>query len=591
MAHCFTDEVNAQIVLSALKEMNIKKIVVSPGNTNIPISEGVQIDPFFEVYSSVDERSAAYLACGLSQESQEPVALSCTGATASRNYLPGLTEAFYRKLPIIAITSTNGNENIGNLIAQNLDRNSIPNDVAKDSFQLPIVKDKRDFWYCKHLVNKALIEISRDGGGPVHINLPTSFKGTFNTKELPKLKLAKRLELDNTFPDIEKYKRIVIFIGSHKKFTDEETRVLGEFSRKFDVPVLCDHTSSYEGFGRVTSALVCTNASSDHAINQVLSPDLIIHIGEITGDYATANFLENSDSIVWRVSEDGQLRDRFKRIEYVFQCSEKDFFMKFITSEIPSKESTGYYQDWMNYLTEIRGAIPELPFSNIYIAQYLSSCLPENSNFSFGILNSLRSNNFFDYESGTSAGSNVGGFGIDGCLSTVVGSSFASPDKLHFLVIGDLAFFYDMNVLGNRHLKNNLRIILVNNKGGAEFKNYSHGGAIFGEKTDEFIAAANHFQGVSLENSPAQAWVHSLGLDYISASNKADFEKNSTKLFSQNDKSIVFECFTNFESESEALKLMDSIDKDLTINGKLKTTLKNRLSSDTKSRIKKILGK
>lgn len=46
-------------------------------------------DSWFEMYSSVDERSAAYMACGMAAESGEVVVLSCTGATASRNYVSG----------------------------------------------------------------------------------------------------------------------------------------------------------------------------------------------------------------------------------------------------------------------------------------------------------------------------------------------------------------------------------------------------------------------------------------------------------------------------------------------------------------------
>jgi 2-succinyl-5-enolpyruvyl-6-hydroxy-3-cyclohexene-1-carboxylate synthase len=105
MTKHYTDEENAQIIIALLKAHGIRKIVASPGTTNIPITGSVQNDPYFEVYSAADERSAAYLACGLTYESGEPVVLSCTGATASRNYLPGLTEAWYRKLPVIAITS------------------------------------------------------------------------------------------------------------------------------------------------------------------------------------------------------------------------------------------------------------------------------------------------------------------------------------------------------------------------------------------------------------------------------------------------------------------------------------------------------
>lgn len=95
----YTDERNVQIVISLLKAHGIRKIVASPGTTNITFVGSVQQDPYFEIYSSVDERSAAYIACGLAAESGEAVVLTCTGATASRNYYSGLTEAYYRKLP------------------------------------------------------------------------------------------------------------------------------------------------------------------------------------------------------------------------------------------------------------------------------------------------------------------------------------------------------------------------------------------------------------------------------------------------------------------------------------------------------------
>lgn len=85
----YTNERNAQILISLLKQYNIKKIIASPGSSNKGFVGSVQQDPWFEMYSCVDERSAAYLACGLSAETKEPVVLTCTGATASRNYLPG----------------------------------------------------------------------------------------------------------------------------------------------------------------------------------------------------------------------------------------------------------------------------------------------------------------------------------------------------------------------------------------------------------------------------------------------------------------------------------------------------------------------
>lgn len=87
---------------------------------------------------------------------------------------------------------------------------------------------------------------------------------------------------------------------------------------------------------------------------------------------------------------------------------------------------------------------------------------------------------------------NTGGFGIDGCISSMIGGSVACPDKLHFLVIGDLAFFYDLNSIGNHHVGNNIRILLVNNGKGTEFRNYNHFATRFGDDANRFMAAAGH---------------------------------------------------------------------------------------------------
>ena len=144
MGNFYTNERNVQIVLFLLKANGIKKVVASPGATNITVVASMQNDSFFEMYSAADERSAAYIACGLAAESGEPVVLSCTGATASRNYMPGLTEAFYRKLPLIAITSSKSSSMIAQLVAQVTDRTSPPSDVVKRSVLAGIVKDEDD---------------------------------------------------------------------------------------------------------------------------------------------------------------------------------------------------------------------------------------------------------------------------------------------------------------------------------------------------------------------------------------------------------------------------------------------------------------
>ena len=172
----YTDEKNTQIVLGLLKKHGIRKVIASPGTTNIRLIASMQQDSFFEMYSAPDERSAAYMACAMAAESNEAVVLSCTGATASRNYIPGLTEAFYRKLPVLAITSTQHTGRIGQNIAQVLDRSVVLKDMVKLSVHVPTCHTGEDIWSCNVLVNKAILELNHKGGGPVHINLETTDK-------------------------------------------------------------------------------------------------------------------------------------------------------------------------------------------------------------------------------------------------------------------------------------------------------------------------------------------------------------------------------------------------------------------------------
>ena len=562
MDFSYTNEKNAQIILFLLKAHNIKHVIASPGTTNTALVSSMQQDPHFIMYSSVDERSAAYMACGLAAELGEPVVISCTGATASRNYLPGLTEAYYRKLPVLAITSMQALNKVGHLVAQTIDRSSMPVDTVNLSVSLPIVKDGEDVWECEMKVNQAVLELGRNGGGPVHINLPTTYSKPYSTKELPNYRVINRITNHDQLPSLEANK-IAIFIGSHKKWSQEETAALEKFCELYNAVVFCDHTSGYYGKNRL---LYSISAAQSLFSQKEFLPDILIHIGEITGDYATKKMVGRE---VWRISEDGEVRDPFRRLRYIFEMPEKHFFESYSAKKnnktyfqrsiniVNSKNS--YYTQLNKHLASTRSKIKELPFSNIWLASRMASHIPENSVIHFGILNSLRSWNFFELPSSVAAASNVGGFGIDGGLSSLVGASLANSNKLCFAVIGDLAFFYDINVLGNRHVGNNIRILLVNNGKGTEFRQYNHHAAYFGEAADEYVAAAGHFGNQSPKL--VKDFATNLGYEYLSASSKEEFEATYERFITPHklDKPIIFEVFTDSAKESEALEKIQTL--------------------------------
>lgn len=575
----YTSEKNTQILIALMKAHGVKKIIASPGATNVCFVASVQQDPYFEIYSSVDERSAAYIACGLAAESGEPVALSCTGATASRNYLPGLTEAYYRKLPVLAITSTQHTGRIGQNFPQVIDRTVPLNDTVKISVQIPNVQSEEDEWACGVKINQALLELRRNGGGPAHINLTTSYSRDFSARELMPVKVINRITLGDAFPELEK-RRIAVYVGSHEKWSDKLTSLVDEFCEKYNALVLCDHTSNYQGKYRIMSNLVCWQEQYTSK-NKFI--DLMIDIGNVSGAYALINVRE-----VWRINPDGEIRDCFKKLTKIFEMEEEDFF-KHYNDLVMDVNDTSWYGEFKAEYDEIVNSIPDLPFSNIWIAQHSRNLIPSGSVMHFGILNSLRSWNFFETDKSILGYSNTGGFGIDGDISALIGASLVSPTKLYFGFIGDLAFFYDLNSIGNRHVGSNIRIMVINNGRGTEFRNYNHPAARFGDDADKFMAAAGHYGCQS--SKLLKHYAEDLGFLYFSAGSKEEYLEKAETFFEPKltDKPILFELFTDSKDESDALHIMNNLKSNAI--GNLKNVATAVLGEKGVSTVKKLIGR
>ena len=577
----YTNERNVQIVIALLKAHGIHRVIASPGTTNMTFVVSIENDRWFQIWSSADERSAAYLACGMAAETGEPVVISCTGATASRNYMPGLTEAYYRKLPVLAITSTRGNHKIGHLIDQQIDRRNIPNDIAMESVTIPMVKDKEDERFCEVEANKAILALKLNGGGPAHINMYTKYSQDFSVKELPKANaIFRHTVFDDKLPEIPRDGKIVIFVGAHTDFSERLTVAIDRFCATYDAVVLCDHTSGYRGKYEVHYQLVCGQKQWH---SPLANANLCIHIGEVSG-----NQFNVLAAHTWRVSPDGKLRDTFGNLRRVFMMPEEEFFERYAKT---GGNHTELLEAMTSEVETMKEKMPELPFSNIWMAQHMVDKLPRGCELHLGIYHSLRSWNFFKLPEGIQAKCNVGGFGIDGGVSTMMGASFARPDKLFVGIFGDLAFFYDMNVVGNRHVGNNIRLLLINNGKGNEFRNYNHPCYFLGEEADRYVAAAGHYGNKS--HYLVKDYATDLGYEYLSASNKDEFNMVVDRFLIPNltDKPMLLEVFTETNDESYALEqilniLVDSKQK---IKRAIKNTAKEILGDNGISFIKKAM--
>ena len=140
-----------------------------------------------------------------------------------------------------------------------------------------------------------------------------------------------------------------------------------------------------------------------------------------------------------------------------------------------------------------------------------------------------------------------------------------------------------MNSLGIRHIKNNVRILMINNNEGAEF----------GFMTDKwkykpnihpFISAKGHY-------SKTKGWANDCGFDYISATSKEEFKYYETKFVSTSEQPIVFEVFTKSEEEVKAWDIFLNSNRIVKSEDKVKSFLKGILGEKTVTAIKKVVKK
>lgn len=569
---------SVQILVAMLKKKNIKNIVISPGNSHNAIVRSIEEDGFFKTYNIVDERSAAFFALGIIQELKEPVAICCTSGTATDNYMSGVTEAFRRKMPLIVITGDKNPYYLAQLEDQMIDQVCLFKTNTKYSVTLPLIKDSKDEWYCNRLLNEAFLEMNHHGVGPVHINVPIeegmlAINNDFTTTELPDVNVIERIDsktnqdkVEETFRKL-KGKKILIIYGQDNDIPEKRKNDIEKIAENYNCVISVDKLSNLHCKGSIETSRASLKGKMDGKFAELL-PDVVITLaGNVAwdGKFSLKGFKNNFES--WLVNDDGKVQDYYKNLTTIFEMTVDEFLSIMASYNIENNKS--YYELWKKKTEEF--TIPEFEYSNLYIVQKLMKKIPENSVLNIGNSTIIRLAQFFDLKDSIQVYCNRGVNGIDGCMSTFIGQATTS-DKMNFLMIGDLTFFYDMNALWNRYVGKNVRIMLNNNSGAALF-HFNQGLSKYPTLNEN--VAAEH-------DAVAKGWAESRGIKYLSATNKEEFDKNLEEFLNPNsDIPILLEVFT--KKEEDARLQHEFYEYNLSEADKLKKGLKTM--------IKKAIGK
>lgn len=544
-----------QQLAALLLAKGITDIIISPGSRSGPLVHTLATNPKFNCRNIVDERSAGYFTIGLSEALQKPVALVCSSGTSTLNYAPAVAEAFYRNIPLVVLTADRPPYWIDQLENQTIRQNNIYRDFTKKKITLPLNETEKDLWFAGREINEILNILKSETPGPVHINIPLEEPlHDLLDEDLPKVKVIEATKTHSFLSEnevlylSEKFntsKKILILDGQQYPNPKLE-KLLAEVAHKTGAVVLKENLANLNNsnFCGVPDLLV-TSLLSENSID--FQPKLVITLGGSFVSKPMKQFLrKNKPAEHWHISKTNQHADTYQSLTRVVDVSPEILFNQ-LFPHLKSKEKA-FFERWKNQekkVARLRNEfIEDSPFCDLKVFSQIQKYIPEKSVVHLGNSSPVRYALLFEAAENVCYFSNRGVSGIDGSLSTAVG--FASEsEKTNTIILGDLSFFYDSNALWNKYISNNLRIIVIHNGGGNIFSMIKGPG--------ESPAFREHF---FTENKfSAKGIAQTFGLDYFTASNNTELEKELQHFYSEKQKkAAILEIFTDAEVNSKTFR-------------------------------------
>lgn len=475
-------------------QKGISQVVLCPGSRCAPLTLAFTRHSRITTRTFSDERSAGFVALGMAQASGTPVMIVCTSGTAAYNLAPALAEAHFSHTPLIALTADRPAEWIGQLDGQTIYQADLYGPHVKKYFQLPQDYDDPDsLWAINRMVNEALnlsIEFPR---GPVHINAPFR-EPLYPSKAQPQITYThgvRVLEAHDPQPELsprmkEKIKgewetfQNVLVVAGQQQADRAVLEAVASFQRTNPVPLVGDVISNVHALENTVQHSDLFLGQAPAELKKRMQPDLLITFGQSVISKNLKLFLRHFPARRhWHIQPAGPVADTFKNLSDVFFTLPATFFNFVATlprgSASRLRQQGDYCALWQTQEQRTQQVRNEFmrqgPLSELKMVNALLTQLPAEADLHLANSMSVRYANFIGLtpdQKGVRVFSNRGTSGIDGCTSTAVGHALSSG-RSHFLITGDLAFFYDRNAFWHNYPLENLRILLLNNHGGLIF--------------------------------------------------------------------------------------------------------------------------
>ena len=552
-------------LIALLQAHDVRDVVLCPGSRNAPLVHALSHQlAGATCHSIIDERSAGFYALGLALATHRAVVVCCTSGTAVANLHPAVAEAYYQGVPLIVLSADRPERWIGQWAGQTLPQPGLFGSLVRKAVHLPEPHTEEERWYCNRLINEALLAALAPLPGPVQINVPISDPGVSllpptSAKHAPEssdrrpigMQPGRRIQqlypcridaqaVEPLLSRIATFERKMILVGQESWSAATST---GEtFPQSLREQFLCIGESLSNSPVSICSldALLTSLSEGDR---RALQPDLLITLGGHIVSNKMKQYLRSyPPRETWHLSPDPSVVDLFCSLtEQIIAPVEP--FLETMAQCLADCASSPYARHWRERIDRLPSPTPR--YSSLAVVGSLLSHLPEEPCvLHLANSSSVRYAELFRKPRRLLTLCNRGTSGIEGSLSTALGFARQRAEERHFIVIGDLSFFYDLNALGLPEVGSNVRMLLLNNQRGSIFQSLPT--LEMDRLSQRYITAEHQLR--------AQGWAESCGWEYLSVQEACELKETMAYFVGPADRPRLLEAFVSSEDEIAELQ-------------------------------------
>ena len=472
----------AMVLIDGLAAAGVVRAVISPGSRSTPLALACLRHPLLRTWVQVDERSAGFFALGLAKADHRPVALVCTSGSAPDNWFPAVIEANHGLIPLILLTADRPPELHDCGANQTIDQVRLFGSQVRASHELPPAETTPSALRGLGFLAARAVDQSRwPLPGPVHINVPLR-EPLLPGGPLPEREIAAQpiaVGYPALLPQAEEISRLAkelsgrpgLIICGNGEYGADFPAALAQLAEQLACPVLADPLSNLR-FGAHDRSRTLARYDAflrRESFAQKHSPEWVLRFGAMPVSKPVQLYLAASTAAIHILVEPhGRWPDPLHQTSLLLHADAAA-----VCSALNAARPLPAPAAWLEgFVVEERRASElaeqaekpvEAAVVESLVRRLAGACLFCGNSMAIRDLDSYAAGG----ETPLRIIGNRGASGIDGNVSTALGLAAALGRPVAAL-LGDLAFYHDMNgLLAARGA--NITFVVLNNDGGGIF--------------------------------------------------------------------------------------------------------------------------